>query len=209
MKDKFINKFMRLAKEVGTYENPCYSRKIGAVIVNDRNRILGTGYNGPAAETPHTDEYKYLQDFFWPQLTDEEKSHIQDLMDMIGAYEKDLRREFCKKYEGCGICPRRLVEASSGQRTELCSCGHVERHAITNAVYDIHDCFMFCWCGIPCIQCSDAIIQAGITEVHCLEDSDYHSVSKWLLRWGGVQIFEYPKERFEDEASELERTGSN
>lgn len=209
MKPKFINKFMRIAREVGTYENPCYSRKIGAVIVDDRNRILGTGYNGPAAGTPHTDEYKYLQDFFWPQLTDEEKLHVQGLLDMVGAEEASLREAFCDTYDGCKTCPRRLVNAASGQRTELCSCGHAERHAITNAACELSGCVMVCWCGIPCIQCTDAIIQAGIVEVHCLEDADYHSVSKWLLRWGEVKIFEYPKERFEDEASELECTGSN
>lgn len=42
---KWDTRFMRLAREVSTWSKDP-SSKIGAVIVNDRRRILATGYNG-------------------------------------------------------------------------------------------------------------------------------------------------------------------
>jgi deoxycytidylate deaminase len=48
MNDKFVGKYMRLAKQIGEDKNPCHSRKIGVVVVDPvSNKILGTGYNGP------------------------------------------------------------------------------------------------------------------------------------------------------------------
>lgn len=196
IKTKFIRKFMRIAREVGEYENPCHSRKIGVVIVDpENNRILGTGYNGPPPGTPHCDSPEYLSNFFWPQLNESERESI---CTTHGTPDDPTGKDnFIKMYGYCGQCPRRLVGARSGQRTELCSCGHAERHAITNAGCVMRGCVMFCWCCIPCIQCSDSIIQAGISDIYCLREAAYHDVSRWLLEQGGVNIHEFDKEMFE------------
>lgn len=196
IKTKFIKKFMRIACEVGEYENPCHSRKIGVVIVDpEDNRILGTGYNGPPPGTPHCDTPEYLSNFFWPQLNESERESIKTTH---GTPDDPSGKEnFVKMYGHCGQCPRRLVGARSGQRTELCSCGHAERHAITNAQCRLVGTVMFCWCCLPCIQCSDSIIQAGIYEIHCLDEPMYHEASSWLLEQGGVDVYTHPKEMFE------------
>lgn len=203
---RFVKKYMRLARFIGEDDNPCYSRKIGAVITTSNgSRILGTGYNGPPPSTPHTDSAEYLRDYFWPQLTLDEKDSLRldvlstDEYPMYSVMENGLyiRDRFVRKYTGCGICPRRLVAAKSGQRTELCSCGHAERHAITNAACDLTGSVMFCWCTIPCLQCCDAIIQARISVVHCLEEELYHEKSEWLLIAGNVTLIRHDPKEFD------------
>ena len=71
--DKFIHKYMHLAKNFGEDSNPCYSRKIGVIIVEPKiNKIVATGYNGPPRGTPHCDSKKHLHIIVWPQLTETE-----------------------------------------------------------------------------------------------------------------------------------------
>jgi dCMP deaminase len=45
MNEKWLRRFMNIAKEVSTWSKDP-STRIGAVIVNDNRRILATGYNG-------------------------------------------------------------------------------------------------------------------------------------------------------------------
>ena len=214
MKLKFIKKYMRIAKLIGEDNNPCHSRHIGVVIVSPvSNRILGTGYNGPPPGTPHPETAEYLRDYFWPQLLEPEKQSLRlELLSTLelqtcsfddyksGADADDhLRDLFVARYTGIKTCPRRLVGAKSGQRNELCSCGHAERHAITNAAQCLQGAEMFCWCCVPCLQCTDAIIQAGIRVVHCLDETDYHTQSRWLFVRAGVEVRQYdPKELLSD-----------
>jgi deoxycytidylate deaminase len=226
MKDKFIKKYMRIAKFIGEDQNPCHSRKIGAIIVDPiANRILGTGYNGPPPGTPHPTTLEYLRDYFWPQLTDDEKISLQSSLGGVSDIQVTcnhdfgpitkrclkcsisdcdlalfqagkigtVKEEFLRQYVGKEICPRRIINAGPGQRTELCSCGHAERHAITNAACPLQGMVIFCWCGVPCLQCTDAIIQAGIKEVHCVIQPDYHTKSRWLFEKANVTISEYPE----------------
>ena len=50
---------------------------------------------------------------------------------------------------------------------------------------------MFCWCGVPCIQCAGSIINAGIQEVHCIKETDYHISSRWLFQHGNTSLIEH------------------
>ena len=187
---KFVEKYMLIAKTVGTVHNPCYSRQIGVIIVRD-NKILGTGYNGPPKGTPHCDDYNYLQDFFWPQLTIEEKKKL------IPEYTEKLdflySGQFAQIHAKCQTCPRRLIGAGPGERSTLCSCQHAERNAITNAAQDLTGAAMFCWCGIPCIDCTGAIINSGIERVYFLNDGKpvYHNVSEVLFREADIPLISW------------------
>lgn len=204
MKKKFVHKYMRLAKFIGEDENPCLSRHIGAIIVDPAsNAIRGTGYNGPPPGTPHTNDASFLRNFFWPQLTQDEieiinskLGHPHEPSDFTQIRNDGILNDLVIEYAGKSICPRRLVDAASGERNELCSCGHAERHAITNAECCVRGFVMFCWCTVPCIQCSDAIIHAGIRTVHCLDEELYHDQSLWLLESGGVEVVQHTKDEF-------------
>lgn len=191
---KFVRKFMKMARTVADDNNACYSRHIGVVVADRDYRILSMGYNGPPQHTPHTDTYDYLHDFFIPQLNASEKGVLFGTCD---PSDEGLRK-WCIEKNDCKICPRRFVNAGPGERSTLCSCQHAERNAITNASSDLRDALMFCWCGVPCIDCAGAIINSGIAEVHCLytEAPDYHPTSRFLLRTGGVELFHYKEDYF-------------
>ncbi len=200
MSPKFVRKYLRFAQLVGSDQNPCLSRGIGSVIVDpDTNRILSTGYNGPAKGVPHLDSFESLCEFIYPQLTDEDASYIKctkgDKQFLLGSAE-----EFAAQYEGCKTCPRKIVGAKSGARLDLCSCVHSERNALLNAGCDLTGSYLFAYCGVPCVDCTIEIINAGVSRVYCLaEDSGptdnvYASWrSEWQLRKAGVELVKLEK----------------
>ena len=220
MKEKFIKKFMLLAKTVAKDNNVCYSRKIGVVVVDpNTNGVVSIGYNGPPENTPHTDSLNYITNFLWPQLTGIERYNLihnyfdklpqpdkvdlssldytrMEEEDMLKPYLEDYCGWVALKIEGCKTCPRKLLGYKSGERSDLCSCQHAERNALNKLPIPAHGLAMFCWCGVPCIQCAGSIINANISEVHCFEDTDYHPVSRFLFETSKTKLFEYPKQSF-------------
>src|SRR5579859_3453771 len=205
MKDKFIRKYMLNAKFFSEHDIPCLSRGIGAIIVDPiKNVIVGTGYNGPCKGVPHHDTREYLQEIVWPQLTEKDKNYIA-LSDYTKKRVEETWREkqspslairsvqdFCQVFSRCGICPRKLIGAKSGERMEICAgCEHGERNAIYNATGSTHGCYIFCWCGVPCNDCTRAIIQSGIKKVYCLNMPEHDKPgnngygfyrSRWFLK---------------------------
>ena len=174
-------KYMTLAKVMANDQNPCLSRKVGVVVVDpSTNGIVGAGYNGPPENTPHCNDVEFLKNFFWPQLTLEEN-----------IYLKTLNLDTPKKIAECNKCPRNILGYSCGKRSELCSCQHAERNALNKLPIPAKGLIMFCWCGVPCIQCSGSIINAGIQEVHCIKEKDYHVSSRWLFEYGNTKLIEH------------------
>lgn len=54
MRKSWDEYFMDIAHAVST-RSTCLRRQVGAVAVSEDNRIIGTGYNGALAGTPHCD----------------------------------------------------------------------------------------------------------------------------------------------------------
>jgi len=177
--DKFTKKYMAIAKAVALVEPICWSRQIGVLIVDpSRNKIIATGYNGPPEGTPHCDEPEYLKEYLFPLLTTDDK------LKLSVSCEGDM-----DKYVGCKTCPRRLLDIPSGERLELCSCAHAERNAICNAGCDLHGCVAYCYCGIPCVDCTKCLINSGIIRVVCFSDPYLNmEQSVWLFKQSGVEI---------------------
>lgn len=203
-KPHHVKKYMRLAKKFGEDNNPCYSRKIGVVIVKpDNHRIVGMGYNSPPRNTPHCDEAEYLRDVVWPQLTQPEKDRfvnstlVGSVLKLIDMEDDELRDYAVHIHAGCKICPRKLIGAESSKRLEICTCVHGEANAITNSTSDLIGCVMFCWCPLPCVECTKLIIQAGIKKVFCWSaERDYSFSSRWLFHKADVEIHEYSQEYY-------------
>jgi dCMP deaminase len=187
LSDKFVKKYLRMARFVAEDQNPCYSRHVGAVIVDPViNKIVGTGYNGPPKNVPHCDSKEHLKEVVWPQLNQHEVSLIE--------MKPLTNEEFIEKYADCKTCPRKLIKAGPGERLELCSCAHAEANAIVNASQNLCGCYMFCWCPLPCVECSKLIINSGITRIYCYkEKKDYSVGSRFILTNAGVEIYELDK----------------
>jgi len=201
---KFIRKWMLLAKAVADQNDACYSRQIGTVIVDPKNNsVVSVGYNAPPQDTPHCDSYDFLKNFFWPQLKEKEKKLLIDkikqeggdlplLAPSIGDFHGECMAKYFAK---CGQCPRRLINAASGERSELCSCKHSEVNALNKLPISSVGLVIYCWCGVPCIQCAGAIINSGIDRVYCLLAEDYHPVSRFLFNKSQCELIEYKEEQ--------------
>ena len=195
MKDKFIRKYMRIAKEIGVYENPCFSRKIGVCIVNPiLNTVISVGYNGPARNLEHADTQWHWQMFVIPNLTDKEKNQLTEL----GYIHKSSPNKICNKIKN--KCPRRILDIKSGCRMELCpTCVHAETNCIIQGGYErCYQSYMFAHCCLPCVDCSRNIIQAGIKKIFCLSgEEDYSNASRPMLTMAKIQIIEHPPEWYD------------
>lgn len=193
--EKFVRKYMRMAKQFGEDSNSCYSRQIGTVIVDPNiNKVVGTGYNSPPRSTPHCDSHEYLEEVVWPQLTMEEKTPF---IATLSPYSDDLGKSFADKYACSKQCPRKIIGCKSGQRLELCSCAHSETNAIINASQSLVGAYMFAYCGVPCAECSKLIINAGIAKVYCIDwGADYSFASRFLFEKAGVDIIMHKPEYY-------------
>jgi deoxycytidylate deaminase len=193
LSQRWIRKYMRLAKTFGEDDNRCYSRHIGVVLVDPmRNKVLSMGLNGPPRKVPPCDSREYLDQIVWPQLNEKDRSRLRETLSPVG----ELREHFVDKYAGCGTCPRRLIGAKSGERLEICSCEHAEKNAIANASESLAGSWAFCWCGVACWDCAKLMINAGIKRAYFVDDgsyavgggSDYSFGSRWLFEQAGLDI---------------------
>lgn len=190
LKTEETKKWLRLAKSVKEVENPCYSRQIGVVIVDpDTNSLVSSGHNGPPQGCPKNDDPDYLRNVVWPQLTDDEKDMV--LCEEWFIDDRSNEDKFVAKHANCKTCPRKLIGAPSGKRLELCTCIHGEVDAITRANRSVAGCYMVCYCGVPCIECTKVVINAGIDIVvgidHGRGDYSLYS-SRWLFEKSKVQL---------------------
>ena len=124
----------------------------------------------------------------------------------MNTHETYMRRcfELAKQGEG-NVAPNPMVGAvlvfndviiGEGYHSEF-GKEHAEVNCIVNASQNLYGCTMFCWCPLPCIECTKIIINAGIKEVHCFkEPKDYSVGSRYLFEKAGVNILEYNKEDF-------------
>lgn len=193
IKQRFVRKYMHLAKLIGEDDNNCYARQIGTVIVkfnpDGSSRILSTGYNSPPKNLPHCNQYSYLKNVFWTQLTPEEKL----LISLPTLTDEQNCERFSTEFHDRKICPRKLINAPSGKRLELCSCAHSEANAIVNATQDLYDSTMFCYCPLPCAECAKLIVNSGVKNLFCLSEIvDYSPSSRWLLK--NINVVELDKD---------------
>jgi deoxycytidylate deaminase len=192
LNDTEAKKWFRLAKSVKEVENPCYSRQIGVVIVDpDTNSLVSSGHNGPPQNCPKNDDHGYLKDVVWPQLTLIERDRAKATYHFKPDYHVAEDQLFAENFRGCKTCPRKPIGAASGQRLELCTCIHGEVDAVTRANRDVSGFYMLCYCGVPCIECTKVIINAGIDTVFAIDHgkSDYSLYSsRWLFEQSRVKL---------------------
>jgi deoxycytidylate deaminase len=193
LNEETTKRWMRIAKTVKEVENPCYSRQIGVVIVDpDTNALVSSGHNGPPQDCPRNDDHDYLENVVFPQLTDEEMVlALKDCKVSPAGYERPDRVEFAARYANCKTCPRKIIGAASGKRLELCTCIHGEVDSIVRANRSVAGCYMFCYCGVPCIECTKVIINSGIYTVVAIDHGrgDYSLYSsRWLFEKSKVDL---------------------
>ena len=156
--------FLNICNVVAS-NSKCLSRKVGAIIVQDKS-IISTGYNGPPRGVPSCSERFEIDDVFF---------------------------ELCKKKrpKKTNICPRRTLGFKSGEGLEYCVAGHAERNCIVNAAREgikVKGSIMYMNCNIPCTPCLVEIINAGISEIVVTGMESYDKMANYLIENSGLEV---------------------
>ena len=170
---------MAMAKFFGLFSK-CMSRQIGAIIVSDK-RIISTGYNGPPEGAHHCDSKERLDEI------------------IVTYYNAPCDRELAFKLsdEWGTACPRKVLGFKSGEGLHLCPAAHAETNAIVNAARDgskVKGATMYCYCPMPCFECTKLIINAGIRKVFYTSGSSYDKMSPLLFKGSNAHLIPVSKE---------------
>lgn len=146
--------------------SPCFSRKIGAILVRD-NIVVATGYNGPPRGVPHCGS---------PRLAKDEK---------IASALKGMERKAML------TCPRRVLGYASGAHLEMCTATHAEVNCIINAArlgVVVKDTTMYMNCIVSCRECLKVIINSGVKELVVDSFDYYDDGSRFLLENSALRV---------------------
>jgi len=161
------NYFLTLCNSIAT-KSPCLSRQIGSILVQDKS-IVSTGFNGPPRGIPHCGYDRYDKD-----------ENIRHLL--VGHVFKS------------DICPRKLLNYPSGTHMELCPAQHAEENAVSNAARNgVITLGTTCYLNsvIPCSKCFGTLLNAGISEIVCVEDKLYDEQAQFLINNSTIKIREF------------------
>lgn len=176
--------FMNIARVVGRHSK-CRSRQIGSVLVKDK-RIIATGYNGPPVGVSPCET---------------RISHIEERFNVVKIDDEVFDVVWKPEFEN--MCPRKVINAKSGERLDLCIAAHSEANAVQQVGRDgAIGSTLYCFCGPPCVTCTTTIINCGVETIVCLDFPFYDKGSKDLLEKSDVKLIKYNLEEIEKIGSE-------
>lgn len=155
--------FLGICKAVGA-NSKCMSRKIGAILVNDKS-IVATGYNGPPRGVP----------------TCSERCTRDETLQLALLREKNINGSVAKAMKKC---PRQILGYKSGEGLEWCVAGHAERNCLVNAARNgvrTKGTTMYMDCGVPCTPCLVEVINAGVEMIVVTKIAYYDVSVEYLL----------------------------
>lgn len=149
--------YLDLARLVAS-RSTCVRRAVGCVLVNARNQVLATGYNGVAAGSPHCNEVA--------------TELVRD--DVTGRdYLTQVYPNRC-----CGAA------ATSGQDLDACDAIHAEQNALLQChdVYAIETCYVTV---SPCVTCAKLLLNTGCQRIIAVELYPSHGRARELWQAAG------------------------
>lgn len=156
MRDSKDSHFLQMAKLVAT-QGTCYRRQVGCVLVNSRNHVLATGYNGVAAGMPHCND-------------------IGKMLTVDGAIGEHEEAEYPNRCNGS--------HSPSGTNLDACQAIHAEQNALLQCkdVYAIKTAYVT---AAPCVHCIKLLLNTSCERIVYLEDYPHAAVSQKLWMQAG------------------------
>jgi dCMP deaminase len=149
--------FLALASLIAT-RSTCLRRSVGCVLVDERNHVLATGYNGVAPGRPHCNAAVEGAPVYREKTPAEinATAHPND----TGKYVKESPLVYPN------ACPGH--DAPSGTNLEGCGAIHAEENALVQCKdpYAIHT--VYCTTE-PCVRCTRMLQVTGAKRVVALE----------------------------------------
>ncbi len=164
--------FIKLTKLVSS-RSTCIRRSVGCVLVNNKNHILATGYNGGAAGQPHCNAitgFNFVNGIIiWKtkQLAGQETGR------------EDVFGNTCVG-----------ANSESGTDLHMCKAIHAEQNALLQ--YRNINEIETAYCSTkPCIMCIKLLLNTSCKVIIYEEDYPHASQDEWLE--AGRTIFQYNK----------------
>lgn len=91
-------------------------------------------------------------------------------------------------------CPRRILGYKSGEGLEWCISEHAERNCIASAARigaSVKDTILYMNCMIPCKNCLNLLINAGVKEIVVDDITPYDKYSDLILGHTTIKIREF------------------
>ena len=185
--------FMRIA-EVVKLRSHDVNTQMGCVIVDSKNRIVSTGYNGLP---------KGVNDLNWP-IERSEKYYIGKIRTQEPRGSEWDEHVFISKTnidEGRHEDENKIIEIEKvDEFTKYDVIAHAELNAIVSAGRSVEGCTLYVL-AFPCNECAKAIIGAGIKKVIYGKIQGLsaawikpHVIAEDLFREAFIELIEYKKE---------------
>lgn len=125
----------------------CLRRQVGCVLLNNRNQVLSTGYNGRARGLVHCSQPSGFEFIYGDGI---------DVTKQLTGQATDKRPVYGHACAGVG--------AASGTQLERCEAIHAEQNALLQAgdVEQIDTCYCT---DEPCITCTKLLLQTSCRRV--------------------------------------------
>ena len=152
--------FARMAKLVAT-RSTCARRAVGCVLVDARQHVLATGYNGVAVGVPHCNETEI-------QLR---RNDITGSDEMVEEYAH----------------PCAGFRSLSGTQLDACDAVHAEQNALLQCAdtWAIRTCYITV---SPCVTCTKMLLNTSCTRIVVLNWYPGHEHGLKLWREAGRYI---------------------
>lgn len=88
-----------------------------------------------------------------------------------------------KRLQPCNPCPR--IDNHSATNLQSCRAVHAERQVLLKAArngYQTDDAILYSYMGVPCKDCLLELIEAGISEIVCIRETYYDTLSRTILK---------------------------
>lgn len=143
-------------------KSPCLSRQIGAILVKE-NVIVATGYNGPARGFKHCEAV------------------LHPMEDINVPGEAHFSR----------VCPRHAKGYASGEGLSECPATHAEANCIISAARigaSVSRSIFYMNCIIPCKDCMNLLVNAGVFEIVVDDLTPYHDISIDIAKAANMKL---------------------
>ena len=91
-----------------------------------------------------------------------------------------------------GTCPRKLMPGyESGKFLDQCPAAHAELNCVATAARNgvsVKESTLYMNCIIPCKDCMNTLVNAGISEIVVDDTKPYHEISVDIAIKGGIAI---------------------
>jgi dCMP deaminase len=163
MRPSIDDYFIAMVQLIAT-RSTCRRREVGCILVNKRNHVLATGYNGVAAGLPHCSESTGF-DFVYDNGVDLTKPLTGQATSQKLIY--------------ANACP--AANAAPGTQLDGCEAIHAEQNALLQCrdVYEITTCYVT---ASPCTTCTKLLLNTSCQRIVFIEEYPHALAAELWVR---------------------------